>query len=192
MCSSSPLQTELDCFLLLKAQETHYLESLALILQNGPTGREHVLFLPPYFWRQTWTDLFWFTKRVMFLPQTQASFMSFQSSVYLCGHSFPQEHWNPSVGHCVQSHGCALWQELLGFEGGWGWGGEVFSTSRIFLVCLPPSSNQETGWLFKKIVNRAEHPVFGHKIHRRYKKSRVLKHKPTTFFFELYSPFLHN
>ena len=73
-----------------------------------------------------------------------------------------------------------------------GWGGEVFSTSRIFLVCLPPSSNQETGWLFKKIVNRAEHPVFGHKIHRRYKKSRVLKHKPTTFFFELYSPFLHN
>lgn len=125
----------------------------------------------------------------MFLPQTQASFMSFQSSVYLSGHSFPQEHWNPSVGHWVQSHGCALWQELVGFEGGWGWGGEVFSATRTFLVCLPLSANQETGWFFKKIVNWAEHPVFGHKIHRWCKKSHVLKHKPTTFFFELYSPF---
>lgn len=91
MSSSSPLQTELDCFLLLKTQVTHYLESLALILWNGPTGRDHVLFFPPYFWRQTWTDLFWVTNRVMFLPQTQASFMSFQSSVYLCGQSFPKD-----------------------------------------------------------------------------------------------------
>ena len=191
MCSSSPLQTELDCFLLLKAQETHYLESLALILQNGPTGREHVLFLPPYFWRQTWTDCFDLLRELCSCHRHRLPLCPFNHQS-ISVDSFPQEHWNPSVGHCVQSHGCALWQELLGFEGGWEWGGEVFSTSRTFLVCLPLSSNQETGWLFKKIVNRAEHPVFGHKIHRRYKKSRVLKHKPTTFFFELYSPFLHN
>lgn len=140
MSSSSPLQTELDCFLLLKTQVTHYLESLALILWNSPTGRDHVLFFPPYFWRQTWTDLFWVTNRVMFLPQTQASFMSFQSSVYLCGQSFPKEHWNPSVGHCVQSHRCALQQELIRFGGG----GLVF-LYKEYISCMPATKLKPRG-----------------------------------------------
>lgn len=115
MCSWSPLQTELDCFLLFKTQATHYLESLALIWWNSPTGRDHVLFFSPYFWRQTCTDLFWFTNRIMFLPQTQASFMSFQSVVYSWGQSFPKEDWSPSVGGCVQSHGCVPRPEFIRF-----------------------------------------------------------------------------
>lgn len=49
----------------------------------------------------------------MLLPQTQASFMSFQSSVYFWGQSFPKENGNPSVGDCAQSHGRVLQQEFI-------------------------------------------------------------------------------
>lgn len=116
----------------LKAQVTHYLESFGFDFRTAQQEESMFSFFPPYFWRQTWTDLFWITKRVSVPATDTGFFMSFQSSVYLSGHSFSPGTLKSLCWSLGAEPRPALWQESLDLKG-LGVGGEVFLQLGHFL-----------------------------------------------------------
>lgn len=71
--------------------------------------RKRQLHPPPslyiyHFWRQVCTDLFEFTNRMISLPQTLASSVSFQLLSMSGDKVFLKKNLNSSVGNCVQEH----------------------------------------------------------------------------------------